>query len=114
MKILSCTNARSTVLLGQSMGGFVTLEMLRDIGIGKQRNLFERLEAVILDSPGIDGKVFQTQIEEVRPLPHLFVIFVSSRDRALLMWQRLRGVNSGLARAPITMNCNTKASQQMR
>ena len=73
------------------MGGFGTTETLRDIGIRTQRNLLERLETVIPTPPDIDSKVFQTQIEEVRPLPQPFVIVVSSRDRALQVSQRLRG-----------------------
>ena len=91
LKVLARTNARGIVLLGHSMGGFVAMETLRDIGIRKEQKLLNRLEAVILASPDIDGKVFQTQIREVKPLPQPFMIFVSSRDRALQISQRLRG-----------------------
>lgn len=91
LRAVARSKARGIILLGHSMGGLVTMEALRDLGMRGERKLLGRLEAVVLASPDIDRRVFEAQLAEVRPLPQPFAIFVSRRDRALLASQGLRG-----------------------
>ena len=96
LKTLSKTNARSITLLGHSMGGFVTMEALREISIRREKGLLNRLGMVVLASPDIENAVFYEQLAELRPMPDPFVLFVSQNDRALQISTRLRGGGSRL------------------
>ncbi|MDD9910582.1 MAG: alpha/beta fold hydrolase [Ahrensia sp.] len=96
IRTLSKTDAKSIVLLGHSMGGFVTMEALRDMSIRKETRLLNRLDAVILASPDIDTGVFYEQLAELDPKPDPFILFVSQYDRALQASTQLRGGGSRL------------------
>lgn len=91
LKLLAKTNARKITLIGHSMGGFVTMEALREMGIRNETDALMRIDALILASPDIDKGVFREQLSEINPLPQPFVIFVSKNDRALQASQKLRG-----------------------
>lgn len=89
--LLARSEVRSIFLLGHSMGGLITMEALRDLSNKNNRAVLSKLRAVVLASPDIDIDVFQSQIAAIKPLPKPFVIFVSSKDRALRISQRVRG-----------------------
>jgi len=91
LQLAAKTNASGIMLLGHSMGGFVTMETLREIGIRKEQHILKRIETLVLASPDIDTNVFKQQLAEIKPMPQPFVVFVSSRDRALQASQTLRG-----------------------
>lgn len=91
IKLLAKTKSSGIVLVGHSMGGFVTMETLRDMGIRKETAALSRIETLILASPDIDKTVFLDQLAEVKPRPEPFVIFVSRKDRALRASQTLTG-----------------------
>ncbi len=96
LKTLAKTTARSIVLLGHSMGGFVTMEALREVSIRRETGLMNRLGMVVLASPDIENAVFYEQVGELNPMPNPFVLFVSNNDRALQVSTRLRGGGSRL------------------
>jgi esterase/lipase superfamily enzyme len=79
------------LLVGHSMGGHLVTETLRQMSIGKNRLVQERLEGVVLLSPDIDVEVFQAQLGRIDPVPDPFVIVVSQRDRILQLSARLTG-----------------------
>ena len=91
LKLLGKTRAEGISLVAHSMGSFVTMETLRDMGIRKEHDALRKIESLILASPDIDLRVFREQLSEIKPIPQPFVIFVSGKDRALQASQRLRG-----------------------
>ena len=91
LKLLAQTKADGISLVAHSMGSFVTMETLRDMGIRGEKSTIRRIESLVLASPDIDLRVFREQLSEINPLPQPFVIFVSNKDRALQASQRLRG-----------------------
>ncbi|MFD0917158.1 alpha/beta hydrolase [Pseudahrensia aquimaris] len=94
LQLLAKTNATNITLVGHSMGAFVTMETLREIGIRKETHLLKRIDTLILASPDIDQRVFRDQLSNINPLPQPFVIFVSKNDRALQASEALRGGNA--------------------
>ncbi len=91
LEILARTNDNGIMLLGHSMGGLVTMEALRDIGLRKNRKTLKKIDTLILASPDIDERVFDQQLAAIDPLPQPFILFVSKKDRALQASQQLRG-----------------------
>ena len=88
---LTKSKGKSIMLVAHSMGGLVTMETLRDIGLRGEKKLLKRIDTLVLASPDVDPRVFREQLSHIDPLPQPFVIFVSRRDRALLASQTLRG-----------------------
>lgn len=84
------------VLLGHSMGAFLSMETLRQIELKTPRWSARVLSAILLISPDIDVDVFRSQARQINPLPHPFVIFTSTEDRALRVAARLTGRPSRL------------------
>lgn len=70
-------------LLAHSMGSQLTMEALRQIALGGDRHLLDRISGVVLMSPDIDPDVFQRQAEAIGKLPQPFLIFITRVDRAL-------------------------------
>ncbi|NER08473.1 MAG: alpha/beta fold hydrolase, partial [Okeania sp. SIO3C4] len=91
IRLATETNADEVVLIGHSMGTIILMEALRELSLSRETKVMNRINAVILAAPDIDVDVFRTQIADVNPRPEAFAIFVSSRDRALRVSQRIRG-----------------------
>lgn len=87
---VSAAGARRIVLIGHSMGGFLTVETLRQMSI-RDDGLINRVSSVVLISPDIDVEVFHQQAREIGHLPQPFVIFGSERDRALQLSALITG-----------------------
>lgn len=88
---LAGTGVSRIVLVGHSMGGFLTIETLRQMAIRDNSTINRMLGGVVLISPDIDIDVFKAQASRINPLPKPFVIFVSNRDRALSISAKLTG-----------------------
>lgn len=84
------------VLMAHSLGTGVVMEVLRQLRIGGQDRVIERIRGVILFSPDIDIDVFRAQAQRVGDLPQPFVIFTSQRDRALRISARITGLRERL------------------
>lgn len=86
------SNAQNVVLIAHSMGSQLLMEGLRDMALRGDRRGLARINGVILMSPDIDLDVFRQQAHDIgRDLPQPFLIFTSSKDRAL----RLSALISG-------------------
>lgn len=76
-------------ILAHSMGGWLTMESLRDIAISGHPDLDGRLGEVMLAAPDIDLTVFRQQVSRLDP-GHVS-IFVANNDRALSLSSRIAG-----------------------
>ena len=88
--------ADKILILAHSMGGFLTMEAIRQVSLSGDARVKRAISGVILMSPDIDVEVFRAQARAIRPLPQPFVIFVSRRDRALALSARLTGQTARL------------------
>ena len=88
---LAKTDVSKITLVGHSMGSYLTMEALRQLSIDKERNTQKKLGPVVLLSPDIDVEVFKSQVRRIDPLPSPFVLFTSSKDKALKISALLTG-----------------------
>jgi esterase/lipase superfamily enzyme len=84
-------------LVGHSMGGWLTVEALRQLRLGGRGDVLNRLQ-VALASPDIDIDVFRTQMSIIGPLSPPMTVLVSRDDRALSVSSRLAGARQRLGR----------------
>ena len=68
-------------VLAHSMGGWLSMEALRQSAIGGDRDLSGHLGQVILASPDIDMDVFASQMARIKPAS--VTVFATPSDRAL-------------------------------
>ena len=88
--------AKRILLVGHSMGGALTMEMLRDAALSGEREMFSRLSGVMLISPDIDVDLFREEARSIGKLPQPFIIFTSQKDKALRLSSRVAGENDRL------------------
>ncbi len=88
--------ADQILLVGHSMGAFLTVETLRQMSISDNAEMRRMINGVILISPDIDVDLFRQQATRIEPLPQPFVIFTSKKDRALRLAARLSGKHERL------------------
>jgi esterase/lipase superfamily enzyme len=91
LESLADTNVSQITLVGHSMGTYLTVETLRQLSMLKVRKVQNKLGPVVLMSPDIDVDVFKSQILRIDPLPKPFIIFTSSKDKALRLSALLTG-----------------------
>ncbi|SFB32475.1 Esterase/lipase superfamily enzyme [Rhizobium sp. NFR07] len=88
-------SVKEITVLGHSMGTWLTMEALRQMGI-RDGHVNGKIRNVILASPDIDIQVFAKQFVEMgKPAPK-FTIFVSQDDRALAFSSLITGKVSRL------------------
>ncbi|WP_416409674.1 alpha/beta hydrolase [Agrobacterium rosae] len=73
---------RRVVLFGHSLGGFLTMEAVRQIKLQGRDNVVQKL-IVILAAPDIDADVFKNQFSDIGKLETPITLLVSRTDRAL-------------------------------
>ncbi len=88
---LSQSGIQRIVLVGHSMGAFLSMEVLRQIDLKEPGWAARSLSGVVLISPDIDIDVFRSQAKQIKPLPNPFIIFTSTDDRALRLAARFSG-----------------------
>jgi len=91
LRDLSAAGADRILVVGHSVGAFLTMETLRQIRISGDDAMLDDLSGVVLISPDIDIEVFQSQARALEPLPQPFVIFTSRQDRALRLAAGIAG-----------------------
>jgi len=96
IKTIRSAGADSVLLVGHSMGALLSMEALRQMAISDRKLMNRSISGVILISPDIDVDVFLRQAERIGPLPQPFVVFTSSKDRALRLSARLSGKHERL------------------
>lgn len=94
LRSLQHSGARRVIVVAHSMGGFLTMETLRQIEIKSPGWTARHLGGVILMSPDLDVDVFKSQMEKFAEVPQPFLIFSSRKDRVLTLSQRLRGLDN--------------------
>lgn len=87
---------RRIVLVGHSLGTMLVMETLRQMEIRHPSWAKRHLGGVVLISPDLDVELFRMQAERIAELPQPFVIFTSSRDRALQLSARINGSQARL------------------
>lgn len=90
------TRDQKVVIAAHSMGAHLTMEALRQLAIAGDAHLLTRIAGVVLISPDIDIDVFHAQVARLPELPQPFVIFTSTRDRALRFSAGLTGQRARL------------------
>jgi esterase/lipase superfamily enzyme len=96
LEMVRAAGADQILLVGHSMGAFLTVETLRQMSISDNRKMRRLINGVILISPDIDVDLFRQQATRIEPLPQPFVIFTSQKDRALRLSARLSGTQGRL------------------
>lgn len=96
LREVEAAGAERVLLVAHSMGAQLLMETLRQVAIGRDAGLLRRISGVILVSPDIDIDVFHAEARRIGHLPQPFVIFTSSRDRALALSARLTGLRQRL------------------
>jgi esterase/lipase superfamily enzyme len=88
---LAASSAERIILVAHSMGAMLTVETLKQAYAQGRPPLAAKLKGVLLMSPDIDVDLFREDLDEVRPLPSPFVVFVSREDRALKLSALISG-----------------------
>ena len=89
---------RRIFILAHSMGGYLTMEALRQMALKGDRHLMDAISAVVLMSPDIDPDVFRHQAETIGKLPQPFLIMTSRKDKVLNVAEFLTGRKPRLGR----------------
>tara|TARA_R110002110_G_scaffold19919_26_gene81608 strand:- start:1582 stop:2613 length:1032 start_codon:yes stop_codon:yes gene_type:complete len=82
---------RRLVLVGHSMGSLLLMETLRQIAISGSVDVAERVAALIMIAPDIDGELFYSQASRLDALPDPTVIIGSHDDKVLRLSALLTG-----------------------
>lgn len=77
-------------ILAHSMGGWLTVEALRQLRLQGRDDVLDRL-SVVLAAPDIDVDVFRAQMQVLGAMEPPLTVLVSPDDRALLVSNRLGG-----------------------
>ncbi|MGV6803148.1 MAG: alpha/beta hydrolase [Ruegeria sp.] len=83
------------LIVAHSMGGALTMEMMRQAELQEPGWSRRNLEGVLLISPDLDVDVFRSQMAAIETPPDPFVLMVSQKDRILNVSGRLRGTDEG-------------------
>lgn len=95
---LRASGQRNIFIMAHSMGGYLTMETLRQIALKGDRHVFDAIEGVALMSPDIDPDLFRSQAEVIGKLPQPFVIMTSREDKVLGLASLLTGSKPRLGR----------------
>lgn len=88
-------------VFAHSMGGWLTVEALRQLRLSGQDDVFNRL-TVVLAAPDIDVDVFQAQMQVIGPMTPPMTVLVSSDDQALRVSNRLSRSRARIGALDIT------------
>jgi esterase/lipase superfamily enzyme len=90
LRDLATQRFSNVIVFGHSMGGWLTMEALRQLRLTDQGKVLDRL-TVMLAAPDIDVDVFRKNVETIGRLRTPMAVLVSSDDRAL----QISGLLSG-------------------
>lgn len=96
LRSVSQSGVDEVFLVGHSMGALLAMEAMRQMAIADGQKGLNKISGVVLISPDIDLDLFRQQAKRIGKLPQPFVIFTSSRDRALKLSARLMGQSTRL------------------
>jgi len=96
LRQLRASGMQRIVLVGHSMGAVLAMEALRTADLENPGFSHNAVSGVVLVSPDLDVDVFRSQASDMARLPEPFLIFTSSKDKALRLSARLAGGPSRL------------------
>ncbi|WP_244554307.1 MULTISPECIES: alpha/beta hydrolase [Agrobacterium] len=70
------------VLFGHSMGGFLSMEVARQLKLQGHDDVLAKLQ-IVLAAPDIDVDVFKSQLKDIGRIPNPVTLLVSKSDNAL-------------------------------
>lgn len=70
------------ILFGHSMGGFLSMEVARQLKLQGRDDVLSKLQ-IVLAAPDIDTDVFQSQLQDIGRLRNPIILLVSKKDDAL-------------------------------
>ncbi|MGV1754383.1 alpha/beta hydrolase [Agrobacterium sp. CG674] len=73
---------KRVILFGHSMGGFLSMEVARQLRLQGQDNVLGKLQ-IVLAAPDIDADVFKSQLRDIGHIPTPVTLLVSNSDSAL-------------------------------
>lgn len=88
---LTRDEGRTLEILGHSMGNLLIMETLRQIEISGSVDIPEKIAALFMVAPDIDGELFYAQASRLKALPRDTVILAAEQDRALRISAALTG-----------------------
>jgi esterase/lipase superfamily enzyme len=91
LKIAAAANPESIIVLGHSMGTFVTMEAMRTLALSGQNGPVSKMQALVLAAPDIDVDVFRTELKALTVRPKSMIVLVSEQDKALKLSGKVRG-----------------------
>ena len=81
------------ILFGHSMGGFLSMEVARQLKLQGQDNVLAKLQ-IVLAAPDIDADVFKSQLGDIGHIPTPVTLLVSKSDSALKISSFVSGERS--------------------
>jgi esterase/lipase superfamily enzyme len=91
LRLVNGAGATEVLIVAHSMGGALTMEVLRQADLRQPGWAVGNLDAVVLISPDLDVEVFRSQLLALKTVPQPFIIMVSAADRVLSLSAFLRG-----------------------
>lgn len=92
LRLAASAQADRIMIIAHSMGSMLTLESLRDLAETNDAEVLTRIGQVALMSPDLSVDVFRSQLARIAEASDIdFVVFTSTRDRALQASAALRG-----------------------
>lgn len=92
---LKSMGVKRVILIAHSMGGALSMEMMRQAELQEPGWARKNLEGVVLISPDLDVDLFRSQMQRIKNPPEPFVVMVSKKDKILNISARLRGTAQG-------------------
>ncbi|SDX40940.1 Esterase/lipase superfamily enzyme [Ruegeria halocynthiae] len=91
IRFLRSSGVKRVILIAHSMGGALSMEMMRQAELREPGWSNRNIEGVILISPDLDVDLFRSQMNSIKEPPDPFVVMVSKKDKILNVSARLRG-----------------------
>ncbi|WP_429910561.1 alpha/beta hydrolase [Glycocaulis sp.] len=92
LRLATRAQADRIMIIAHSMGSMLTLEALRDLSEAGETEVLARIGQVALMSPDLSVDVFRSQLATIGDASDIdFIVFTSTRDRALRASAVLRG-----------------------
>nr|WP_216602913.1 alpha/beta fold hydrolase [Ruegeria sp. HKCCD4884] len=92
---LKAMGVKRVILVAHSMGGALSMEMMRQAELQEPGWAKRNLEGVVLISPDLDLDLFRSQMKRIDNPPDPFLVMVSQKDKILNISARLRGTDEG-------------------
>lgn len=90
---VKAAGAEEILLVGHSMGGLLSMEVIRTMALRNSRQMFGMIDGVVLISADIDVDVFRNQLHDIGDLPDPLLLITSDRDPILRLSAWITGLD---------------------